>query len=71
MTIPAISHPCWTRAVRSGLARIKTDSLAMQFLTQNVERSTDPIAVKAAHIQAFFAKWERTLRSEIDQLARI
>ena len=56
MTIPAISHPCWTRAVRSGLARIKTDSLAMQFLTQNVERSTDPIAVKAAHIQAFFAK---------------
>lgn len=71
MTVPATSHPCWTRAASGGLARIKTNSLAMQFLAKNIERSTDPLAVKAANIQAFFAKWERTLSSEIDQLARI
>ena len=71
MSIPPSTHPCWTRAASGGLARIKTNSLAMQFLSKNIERSTDPIPAKAASIQAFFAKWERALGSEIDQLSRI
>ncbi len=71
MTIPPSNHPCWSRAATGGLARIKSTNLAMQLLAKNIERSTDPTPQKAAQIQAFFAKWERILGSEIDQLTRI
>lgn len=71
MTIPASNHPCWTRAATGGLARIQSTNLAMQLLAKNIERATDPTPQKAAQIQAFFAKWERMLSSEIDQLTRI
>lgn len=43
----------------------------MQLLVKRIERSTDPVAQKASEIQAFFAKWERMLGAEIDQLNRI
>lgn len=71
MTIPASNHPCWSRAVAGGLARIKSTNLAMQLLAKNIERSTAPTPEKVAQLQAFFAKWERILGSEIDQLTRI
>ena len=71
MTIPAITHSCWTKAASGGLARIKSTNLAMQFLSKNIERSEEPLAQKATHIHAFFAKWERVLGSEIQQLTRI
>ena len=71
MALPSSSHPCWSRAASGGLARIQTSNLAMQLLTKRIERSTDPVAQKAAEIQAFFTKWERMLSSETDQLIRI
>ena len=40
-------------------------------LFQRLDRSTDPAPHKASEIQAFFAKWERILASEVDQLNRI
>ena len=40
-------------------------------MVKRLDRSTDPASQKASEIQAFFAKWERILASEIDQLNRI
>jgi len=40
----------------------------MQMLIDRMERSTDPVPQKALEVQAFFAKWERMLSSEIAQL---
>lgn len=40
-------------------------------MVKRLERSADSAAQKASEIQAFFAKWERILASEIDQLNRI
>jgi len=71
MAIPSSSHPCWARAASGGLARIQTTNLAMQLLVKRLERSTDPAPQKASEIQAFFAKWERILSTEIDQLNRL
>lgn len=71
MAIPSSSHPCWARAASGGLARIQTTNLAMQLLVKRLERSTDPALQKASEIQAFFAKWERILPTEIDQLNRL
>jgi hypothetical protein len=71
MALPSPTHPCWSRAASGGLARIQTTNLAMQLLAKRIERSPDPAGQKAAEIQAFFAKWERILASEIDQLNRI
>ena len=71
MAIPSSSHPCWARAAGGGLARIQTSNLAMQLLVKRLERSTDPSPQKVSEIQAFFAKWERILSTEIDQLNRL
>lgn len=71
MALPAQSHPCWSRAAGGGLARIQTTNLALQLMVKRLERSPDSAAQKASEIQAFFAKWERILASEIDQLNRI
>lgn len=71
MALPSPSHPCWSRAASGGLARIQTTNLALQLLVKRMERSTEPALMKASEIQAFFAKWERILAAEIDQLNRI
>jgi hypothetical protein len=71
MAIPSSSHPCWSRAASGGLARIQTSNLALQLMVKRLDRSADPAPQKSSEIQAFFAKWERILGSEIDQLNRI
>jgi hypothetical protein len=69
--VPPLSNPCWARLANGGLKRLKTNHLATQFLVKRLERSTDPVPVKAAEIHAFFAKWERILTAELDQIASI
>lgn len=71
MTIPAPNHPCWQRLASGGLMRLKTSHLGTQLMAKRLERSADPVAVKAAEIQAFFAKWERVLTAEIQQLTTL
>ena len=71
MPVPAPSHPCWQKLASGGLSRLKTTHLGTQLMTKRVERSTDPVAVKAAEIYAFFAKWERALPSEVQQLTTV
>jgi hypothetical protein len=71
MALPASSDPCWSKAASGGLARIQTSNLALQLLIKRLDRSSDTPAQKASEIQAFFAKWERILVSEVEQLNRI
>ncbi len=71
MALPPLRHPCWPRAASGALARLKTQHLGTQLMAKRLERSTDPVAQKAAEIHAYFVKWERTLGAEISQLAAI
>ena len=71
MSIPSASHPCWQRLASGALARIKTQHLGTQLMTKRMERSTDPVPVKAAELHAFFSKWERVLAAEVQQLANV
>lgn len=71
MTLPGPNDPCWQRLAGGGLARLKTQHLGTQLLTKRIERSSDPIKVKADEIQAFFTKWERGLASEIQQFPNV
>lgn len=71
MPVPSPSHPCWLRLANGGLARLKTDHLGTQLLTKRIQRSSDPPALKASEIHAFFSKWERGLTSEIQQLTAL
>lgn len=71
MALPSPTHPCWSKAASGGLARIQTSNLALQLLVKRLDRSTDPAPQKASEIQAFFAKWERILGAEVEQLNRI
>lgn len=71
MAVPAPNHPCWQRLASGGMARLKTQHLGTQLLTKRLERSTDPLPVKAAEIHAFFAKWERVLTTEVPQLTTV
>jgi hypothetical protein len=68
MAVPAPNHPCWQRLASGGLARLKTQHLGTQLMTKRIERSTDPVATKAAEVHAFFAKWERALAPELAQI---
>ncbi len=68
MAVPAPNHPCWQKLASGALSRIKTSHLGTQLMAKRVERSTDPVGVKAAEIHAFFTKWERALPSEVNQL---
>jgi hypothetical protein len=68
MSVPPANHPCWQRLASGAMARLKTQHLGPQLLTKRLERSTDPVNVKAAEIHAFFAKWERVLVAEVQQL---
>lgn len=71
VSVPSPSNPCWVRLANGGLKRLKTNHLGTQFLVKRLERSTDPLPVKAAEIHAFFAKWERILTAELEQIASI
>jgi len=71
MAVPAPNHPCWQKLANGGMTRLKTQHLGTQLMTKRLERSTDPAAVKAAEIHAFFAKWERALVPEVQQLATL
>ena len=71
MAVPAPNHPCWQRLANGGLLRLKTAHLGTQLMTKRLQRSTDPVATKAAEIHAFFAKWERALPSEVQQLTTL
>lgn len=68
MSVPSPNHPVWRRLAEGGLSRLKTQNLSAQLLTKRLERSTDPVASKAAEIHAYFHKWERTLGSELKQI---
>lgn len=71
MAVPASNHPCWRQLAEGALLRLKTDHLGTQLMTKRLQRSTDPTAVKASEIHAFFSKWERTLVSEVNQLTTL
>ena len=71
MPVPSPNHPCWQRLASGSLSRLKTAHLGTQLLTKRLERSTDPVATKAAEIYAFFAKWERALPTEVNQLVTL
>jgi hypothetical protein len=47
---------------------MKTQHLGTQLMIKRIERSADTPQAKAREIQAFFAKWERALPAEIQQL---
>lgn len=68
MPVPPPNHPCWHRLASGGLSKLRTQHLGTQLMTKRLEKSTEPAAVKAAEICAFFTKWERILPSEIAQL---
>jgi hypothetical protein len=53
------------------LARIKTQHLGTQLLTKRLMNSPEPAAAKAAQIHAFFARWERVLPREVEQLTSL
>ena len=71
MSIPSPNHPCWQRLASGHLARLKTQHLGTQLLAKRIERSTDPVTVKARELHAYFAKWERALPNEVQQLATL
>lgn len=71
MSVPSINHPLWQRLASGGLQRLKTTHLGTQLMSKRLERSADPVAVKAAEIHAFFSKWERVLASEVQQLGTL
>ena len=71
LPIPASTHPVWLRLAGGALSRVKTQHLGTQLMIKRIERSTDPNAIKAAEIFAFFAKWERALPTEIQQITTL
>lgn len=71
MPVPAPNHPCWQRLANGAIANIKTQHLGTQLMAKRVQRSTDPIPVKAAELHAFFARWERALPAEVQQLTTL
>ena len=71
MAVPAPTHPCWQRLANGALSRLKTEHLGTQLMTKRLERSTDPVHVKAVAIHAYFARWERALPDEVDQFASL
>jgi len=71
MALPAPNDPCWKKLAEGAPARLRTEHLGTQLMTKRVERSKDSTQVKAAEILAFFAKWERILANEIQQLPRL
>jgi hypothetical protein len=71
MALPAPDHPCWMRLAGGALSQMNTTHLATRLITKRLERSSDPVAAKAAEIRAFFTKWESSLAHEIPQLTKL
>ena len=71
MAVPPLNHPCWSRLAGGALLRLKTQHLGTQLMTKRLERSAEPVHLKAAEIHAYFAKWERVLATEVQQLATL
>lgn len=71
MAVPPINHPCWSRLASGSLSRLQTKHLGTQLMTKRIERSADPVQLKAAEVHAFFSKWERALPNEVQQLATL
>jgi hypothetical protein len=71
MAIPEPNHPCWQRLASGSLSKIRTEHLGTQLMTKRLERSPAPAIEKAAEIYAFFAKWERVLGAEVQQITRL
>jgi len=71
MPVPPALHPVWQRLASGGLSRLKSQHLGTQLMSKRMERSTDPVSVKAQEIHAFFAKWERALAHEVQQLSSL
>lgn len=68
MAVPPLNHPCWQRLVDGALSRLKTQHLGTQLLIKRIQRSPEPATTKMGEIHAFFAKWERALPNEVQQL---
>ena len=71
MALPSPDHPCWQKLATGGIAKLTTQQLSLQLMGKRLERSTESTAAKAAEVQAFFAKWERTLGNEIQQIQKL
>ncbi len=71
MDLPPHTDPCWQRLAAGGLVKLRTQHLGTQLMIKRIERSTEPLNVKVAEIQAFFAKWQKVLPQEVAQLARL
>jgi len=71
MTVPPLHHPCWQRLADGALSRLKTQHLGTQLLIKRIQRSPDPAATKTGEIHAYFARWERALPNEIQQLTTL
>lgn len=71
MAVPTPDHPCWQRLASGALAKLRTEHLGTQFLIKNMERSKDPVPVKAQAIHAYFTKWERLLGPELKQVTAL
>jgi hypothetical protein len=68
MAVPPLNHPCWHRLAGGALSNIRTQHLGTQLMSKRMQRSADPVEVKAAELHAFFSKWERALANEVSQL---
>lgn len=71
MSMPPPTDACWQKLASGGISRLQTQQLALQLMSKRLERSKDPLPIKAAEVHSFFVKWERTLGSEIQQLKSI
>lgn len=71
MSILPPDHQVWQRLASGGLEKLQTSNLGIQLMATRLRRTSEPLAAKAQHIHAFFAKWERTLPAEIAQLSRL
>jgi hypothetical protein len=71
--IPPISHPCWKKLV-TGENPLRSSNLSFNMLVFNVRlryknnASLDNLAKLIQHAHDFFAKFETTLRTEVNAL---
>lgn len=71
MSIPPLQSPVWHKLAGGALSRLTTQHLGIQLMAKRLERSDAAPTAKAMEIHAFFAKWERVLGAEIQQLAKL
>jgi hypothetical protein len=71
MAVPTPQSPVWQRLATGALPRLRTQNMGIQLMAKRMERTHASPADKAAEIHGFFAKWERVLQAEIQQLASL